>query len=313
MSDLHVDPHHHAGPLGGHPPPIIHPGNWYGPSNSYDSFGGHSDWRGHGNDYGRRRHRSRRRSHTPSSSGSRSPSPPPRRDEAAPGTAEAPEEPRGPPRHSRGARRGGPHCRLRGGPRPPFRGEFTPPPRPHGHAHHGPPPPPFDLNAFLQTVTNNPLAQSLLQNFLPPQNQNRSGTDTAPNPNTSAATTKEDTTEAFTPPLDLFTTPTAWTIHIALPGAKKDDIGVHYSITTSTLTVGGVIYRPCNAEFLSTMTQGERSVGMFERKVVLKGDDGNGGAVDEDGITAKLEDGVLIVTVPRVEKEWEDVKKVDIE
>lgn len=59
------------------------------------------------------------------------------------------------------------------------------------------------------------------------------------------------------------------------------------------------------------MTSGERSVGLFERRVVLKGDDG--GAVDKDGITAKLEDGVLVVMVPRVEKEWEDVKKVDIE
>lgn len=53
---------------------------------------------------------------------------------------------------------------------------------------------------------------------------------------------------------------------------------------------------------------------MFEKNVVLKGDDGIGGEVDGDGITAKLEDGLLVVTVPRIEKEeWEDVKRVDIE
>lgn len=62
------------------------------------------------------------------------------------------------------------------------------------------------------------------------------------------------------------------------------------------------------------MTSSERSVGMFEKNVVLKGDDGIGGEVDGDGITAKLEDGLLVVTVPRIEKEeWEDVKRVDIE
>jgi len=35
--------------------------------------------------------------------------------------------------------------------------------------------------------------------------------------------------------------------------------------------------------------------------------------VDGDAISAKLEDGVLIVTVPKVEKEWTEVKRVDIQ
>jgi len=128
---------------------------------------------------------------------------------------------------------------------------------------------------------------------------------------TRNATESADDGTSFTPPLDLFTTPTTYTLHIALPGAKKEDVGVNYSATTSTLTISGVVYRPGNEEFLATMTSSERRVGMFEREVVLKGDDG--GEVDADGITAKIEDGILIVTVPRVEKEWEDIKTVEID
>lgn len=144
-----------------------------------------------------------------------------------------------------------------------------------------------------------------MQGFIPQTGtRNANGTDT-----TGTESTSDET--SFTPPLDLFTTPTAYTLHISLPGAKKEDVGVHYSATTSTLAISGVVYRPGNDEFLTTMTSSERRVGMFERNVVLKGEDG--GDVDGDGITAKMEDGVLIVTVPRVEKEWEDIKSVEID
>lgn len=63
------------------------------------------------------------------------------------------------------------------------------------------------------------------------------------------------------------------------------------------------------------MTSNERKeVGMFERNIVLNSRENEGWEVDSDGIGAKLEDGILVVTVPRVEREeWEDVKKVDIE
>lgn len=59
------------------------------------------------------------------------------------------------------------------------------------------------------------------------------------------------------------------------------------------------------------MNLSERRVGMFERNIVLPKDDG--GDVDVDDISAKMEDGILIVTVPRSDKGWENVKKVEIE
>lgn len=129
---------------------------------------------------------------------------------------------------------------------------------------------------------------------------------------TEAAATNDAT--SFTPPLDLFTTPTSYTIHISLPGAKKEDIGVHFSPTTSTLAISGVVHKPGSEDFLATMTSSERrDFGMFERNVVLEENGLDGGAVDAEGISAKLEDGILIVTVPRFDREWEDVKKVEIE
>src|SRR2546429_4235556 len=118
----------------------------------------------------------------------------------------------------------------------------------------------------------------------------------------------------FTPPLDTFTSPSAYTFHLALPGAKREDVGVNYDADKNELTIAGVVYRPGDEEFLKTLQENsERKVGVFERKVKLGGEKEE--EIDAETITAKMEDGLLIVTVPRVikEKEWVDVKKVDIE
>ena len=56
----------------------------------------------------------------------------------------------------------------------------------------------------------------------------------------------------------------------------------------------------------------ERPVGVFERKVRL-GSRARPAMVEVDGIAAKMEDGVLIVRVPKVDAEYVDVRKVEIE
>jgi HSP20 family protein len=68
------------------------------------------------------------------------------------------------------------------------------------------------------------------------------------------------------------------------------------------------------------LVQGERRVGEFAREVRLPpktwaavDENGREDEIDADGITAKMEDGVLVVTVPKVEKEWTEIRKVDIE
>lgn len=123
-----------------------------------------------------------------------------------------------------------------------------------------------------------------------------------------------DSENSFTPPIDTFTTEKEYILHVALPGAKKEDVGVNWDADKGVLNIAGVVYRQGNEEFLKTLTKAERKVGMFERTVKLPppGNNQEKEEVDGDAITAKLEDGILIVTVPKVEREWTEIKKVDI-
>ena len=101
-------------------------------------------------------------------------------------------------------------------------------------------------------------------------------------------------------------------MHASLPGAKKEDVGVNWDAEKSELSIAGVIYRPGDEEFLKTIAMEERKVGAFERKVRL-GSRANPAQIDAEGITAKLEDGILRVEVPKMEGDWAEIKKVEIE
>jgi len=193
----------------------------------------------------------------------------------------------GPGRHGRHGRRGG-----WGGPR---------------HNNRGPPPfpgaPAFDLSALLGSLSAHPLAQAF-RNFTEGAGQQSGETGAT-----------EDAENTFTPPIDVFTTPSAYILHVAIPGAKKEDVGVNWDAEKGALNVAGVVYRKGDEEFLKMLSQSERKVGVFERTIKLPPGDAEKEEVDGDMITAKLEDGVLVVTVPKVEKEkeWTEVKRVDIQ
>ncbi|KAL8992776.1 MAG: hypothetical protein Q9169_006845 [Polycauliona sp. 2 TL-2023] len=131
--------------------------------------------------------------------------------------------------------------------------------------------------------------------------------------NNPSSTTKEDaSSKDFAPPADVFDTEDAYIIHISLPGAKKEDVGVNWDADKSELSIAGVIYRPGDEEFLKTLALDERQVGLFERKVRL-GSRATPAVVEEEGMGAKMEDGVLVVTIPKRDSGYVDVKKVDIE
>ena len=120
--------------------------------------------------------------------------------------------------------------------------------------------------------------------------------------------------ETFAPPVDVFNTEQAFVLHVALPGAKKEDIGVNWDTDKSVVNIAGVLYRPGDEKFLEGLASAERRVGMFERSIVLP----PVGVAEKDeidgfSISAKMEDGVLIIVVPKVEKEWTEIRKVDIE
>ncbi|KAI9893227.1 MAG: hypothetical protein M1814_000354 [Vezdaea aestivalis] len=112
---------------------------------------------------------------------------------------------------------------------------------------------------------------------------------------------------SFRPAVDIFESPSKYDIHVSLPGSQKTDIGLDWDQENGTLKIAGVIHRPGGEEFLKTITNvAERRTGLFERKVKLE-------KVDADAILAKLEDGVLRIEVPKEEKEFDVIKKIDVE
>lgn len=193
--------------------------------------------------------------------------------------------------HGVGRGRGRPH---RGGPCRGGRGGRGGPGPHHGPGSHHPPPYPgqaFDLSSMFRGMASHPL----FRNFRDLAQPNQESTDP----------------DAFTPPVDVFNTEKTFVLHVALPGAKKDDVGVNWDAERGVLKIAGVVHRPGDEEFLKTLTKSERTVGVFERNVTLPPDGKD--EVDGFGITAKMEDGVLVITVPKAEKEWTEIHKVDIE
>ena len=282
------------GPGAAHPLPPPHhgPGFPFGGPRSFGP-GGPGPW-GRGGHRGRHCHRrggSRERApHDPESeeeaaNGEKS------EGEAREGSPHGPRGPRhGPGRHGRGGHRGG------WGDRRHHRG--PPPAGPGG----------FDLSALFESLSAHPLAQA----FRSYAEQAGLGADRA---RSGEAIVPEDvdSENTFVPPIDIFSTEKDYVLHVALPGAKKEDVGVNWDAEKGVLNLAGVVYRQGGEEFLKSLSKSERKVGVFERTVKLPPGNEEKEEVDGDAITAKLEDGVLVVTVPKVEKEWTEVKRVDIE
>lgn len=192
----------------------------------------------------------------------------------------------------RGGHGHGPHGHRRGGPR--GFGDFR------GHGRHGssgpggPPSFPFDLSA---------LAEAFVPGLF----------GSAANNNSTVA--RGNTNDGmFHPELDLFDTVEAYILHMSLPGAKKPDLSITYSAARNSVTVSGVVTRPdVDEEMMDALALDERKIGAFEREVKLE----EGVKVDEEGISAKLEDGVLRVVVPKMmqeeDEEYVDVKRISLE
>ena len=116
----------------------------------------------------------------------------------------------------------------------------------------------------------------------------------------------------FTPDVDVFDTSESYVVHVSLPGAKKEDVGVNWDSEKSELSIAGIVTRPGDEEFLKTLAMDERKVGAFERKVRL-GSAMHPAQVEVDAISARMEDGVLRIDVPKLDSGYVEIKKVDIE
>lgn len=95
---------------------------------------------------------------------------------------------------------------------------------------------------------------------------------------------------AFTPLADVEETDDAYTVEIELPGIKPDDVDLE--IAGRRVTVHG---ERKEKERVGILRKRERTVGRFHYEVTLPGD------IEEDGVEAHLDEGVLTVRLPKPE------------
>ncbi len=98
--------------------------------------------------------------------------------------------------------------------------------------------------------------------------------------------------EGFTPLADVEETDDGYVVEIELAGVKGDDVSVE--VAGRRLTVSG---ERKERERVGILRRQTRTVGRFHYEVVLPGE------VDEEGIEASLDEGVLTVRVPKAEAE----------
>lgn len=94
----------------------------------------------------------------------------------------------------------------------------------------------------------------------------------------------------WAPLADIHETDDAYVVEAELPGVKREDIDVE--IGNRDLSITGE-YRQCEREGVLRRTT--RRTGRFEYRTLLPAD------VKTDAVTANLTDGVLTVTVPKVQ------------
>lgn len=111
----------------------------------------------------------------------------------------------------------------------------------------------------------------------------------------------------FEPRCDIFENNELYTVHLSLPGAKKSDVGVDYDGEHSVLRVTGVVHRPdADEQMLNELVVDgrKRETGVFEKAIRL-GTKRDPAMIDVAGIRAKMTDGVLVVKVPKTQKQTE--------
>jgi HSP20 family protein len=100
-------------------------------------------------------------------------------------------------------------------------------------------------------------------------------------------------TSSWTPAVDVFEDKNAVKIVAELPGVKSEEVKL--SIENNVLTIRGEKKQEAE-EKTERVHRYERSYGIFERAFALPN------SVDSDKIEARHENGILTVTVPKIEK-----------
>lgn len=97
----------------------------------------------------------------------------------------------------------------------------------------------------------------------------------------------------FTPPMDVRETEEAYIVEADIPGMKKED--VHIEVADDVLTIKGE-RKEEKEEKQKNFHSVERRFGSFARSVALPA------GFDASKVTAKFDDGVLTVTLPKPEE-----------
>lgn len=96
----------------------------------------------------------------------------------------------------------------------------------------------------------------------------------------------------FTPLADLEETPDAYLVEVEVPGVRREDIDVE--LADRRVWVRG---ERKEKERVGILRRRERTVGRFACEVLLPGD------VEDDGVQAHLDGGVLTLRLPKPERD----------
>jgi HSP20 family protein len=110
--------------------------------------------------------------------------------------------------------------------------------------------------------------------------------------------------EFFSPPSDASTSKDAYVIEIELPGVKEEDI--HVEVHGDQMTISGE-KRSSRDEKTDSYIFSERTYGSFRRSFRFPPD------VEEGGIKAHCEDGILRITLPRRTDTEQGKRKIEIQ
>lgn len=98
---------------------------------------------------------------------------------------------------------------------------------------------------------------------------------------------------AWSPRVDVRETDNEYTLHLDVPGVKKEDFTIDYH--DGTLSVSGE-RRVEDRQEGESLVRVERAYGSFYRSFALPK------AIDQEHISARCEDGVLSIRVPKAEE-----------
>ncbi len=106
------------------------------------------------------------------------------------------------------------------------------------------------------------------------------------------------------PTLDMFATPSELIIEMELPGVRREDIDI--TLSKDSITIRAVKFE-CFEEDKINYVCMERSFGRLYRSIDLPC------PVDTARVKATCSNGILTITLPRVEDKRNSTKKVEIE